>query len=111
MTSSNSQFNINSDIVSSTTQTPGRGIGQFIDRIEQRVFNYPKTILGLILLITLFFAWQIPAVKMYTDFADLLPQQHPYIELHNDIKESFGGANVIVVGVEVTDGDIFENQA
>ncbi|MDF2180561.1 MMPL family transporter [Neptuniibacter sp. CAU 1671] len=83
----------------------------WMHQFEKRVFEYPKTILSLILLATLFFAAQIPSVKMYSDFADLLPQTHPYIELHNEIKESFGGANVIIVGVEFTEHDIFDNDA
>lgn len=78
---------------------------------EEVVFNSPKVILSLILMATLFFAAQIPSVKIYSDFADLLPQTHPYIELHNEIKESFGGANVIIVGVEFTEHDIFNNEA
>ena len=83
----------------------------FLHSLDESVFRHPKTILGVILAITLFFASQIPGVKMYSDFADLLPQSHPYIELHNEIKSSFGGANVIIVGVEVEDGDIFTNEA
>jgi hypothetical protein len=82
----------------------------FLHDLDRRVFNHPKIILGLILVVTLFFATQIPAVKIYSDFADLLPQTHPYIELHNEIKESFGGANVIILGVEVEQGDIFGNE-
>jgi len=82
-----------------------------LHNIDERVFNHPKTILGLILAITVFFATQIPGVKMYSDFSDLLPQSHTYIELHNDIKESFGGANVVIVGVEIENGDIFSNDA
>jgi len=81
----------------------------WLHRLDGQVFRHPKIILGLILAATLFFAAQIPAVKIYSDFADLLPQTHPYIELHNEIKESFGGANVIIVGVESTKGDIFTN--
>ncbi|WP_026244455.1 efflux RND transporter permease subunit [Dasania marina] len=80
-------------------------------KFEMVVFNHPKIILGAILLITVFFAWQIPSVKMYSDFSDLLPQEHSYIELHNEIKESFGGANVIIVGVEVEHGTVFTNSA
>ncbi|MBR9912786.1 MAG: MMPL family transporter [Gammaproteobacteria bacterium] len=83
----------------------------FLHNLDESVFRHPKLILSLILLVTLFFAAQIPGVKMYSDFSDLLPQEHTYIELHNEIKESFGGANVIIVGVEVEQGDIFTNAA
>ncbi|GGK76506.1 hypothetical protein GCM10007941_28310 [Amphritea balenae] len=86
-------------------------ITHMLHNLDERIFHHPKVVLGLILAITLFFASQIPGVKMYSDFADLLPQEHTYIELHNEIKESFGGANVVIVGVEVENGDIFSNEA
>lgn len=78
--------------------------------LNNRIFAHPKTFLVMTLLITIFFATRIPMLKIYSDFADLLPQSHPYIKLHNEIKESFGGANVIIVGVEVEKGDIFSNE-
>lgn len=46
---------------------------------------------------------------MYSNFADLLPQEHPYIELHNEIRDTFGGANNIVMAITVEEGDIFTN--
>lgn len=79
-------------------------------KLELGVFRHPKAILGLILAATVYFGLQIPTLRMYSDFADLLPQSHPYIQLHNEIKDNFGGANVIIVGVEVEDGDIFSNE-
>ena len=82
----------------------------FFNRVEINLFANPKLVLMAIFAATLFFAWQIPSIKMYSDFADLLPQKHPYIELHNEIKDNFGGANVIIVGVEVEEGNIFSNE-
>jgi len=81
----------------------------FLKNIDDHIFAWPKSILGVLLAITVFFALQIPGVKMYSDFSDLLPQQHPYIKLHNAIRDTFGGANVVVVGVEVEKGTIFNN--
>jgi len=78
--------------------------------LDLAIFNHPRTVLSLVALITIFFATQIPGVRMYSDFADQLPQAHPYIQLHNEIKDTFGGANVIIVGVEVEEGDIFSNE-
>lgn len=83
----------------------------WLHQLEMSAFRHPKAILAAIVALTLFFAAQIPGVKMYSDFADLLPQTHPYIELHNRIKGSFGGANVIIIGVEVEQGSIFTNDA
>lgn len=78
--------------------------------IDDFLFARPKLSLALILLATVFFAMRIPGVRIYSDFADLLPQKHPYIQLHNQIRDVFGGANIVIVGVEVKDGTIFTNR-
>ncbi len=79
-------------------------------RFGNLLFDSRKIVLLIILLITMFFAAQIPAVRMLSDFADLLPQEHPYIKLHNSIRDTFGGANIIVLALEVKDGTIFTNE-
>ncbi len=84
-------------------------INQIFSSIQSYVFRHPRMYLSAVALATIFFALQIPALQLYSEFADLLPQTHPYIVLHNEIKDNFGGANVIVVGVEVKEGDIFSN--
>lgn len=80
-----------------------------LHQLGDAIFRFPKTVLLLLIALTLVFLSQIPGLRIYTDFANLLPQQHPYIQLHNSIKDSFGGANVLVVGVEFEDQDIFSN--
>jgi predicted RND superfamily exporter protein len=82
-------------------------INRFFSMIEVFVFYHPKTFLSAILLATVFFASRIPYLEMYSNFADLLPQEHPYIQLHNDVKDTFGGANNVVMAISVEDGDIF----
>ncbi|MBM2806721.1 MAG: putative exporters of the superfamily, partial [Deltaproteobacteria bacterium] len=64
-------------------------------------------ILAVIVLVTLFFSYLALRIEIYTAFADLLPKNHPYIQVHNQFWRTFGGANVVLISVEVTDGDIF----
>ena len=85
-------------------------VSHALHRMEEQVFRSPRIILGAILLVTVFFAWQIPALKMHSEFDDLLPQQHPFIKLHNEIRDSFGGASQIAVAIEVDKGTIFTNE-
>ncbi len=80
-----------------------------IHKIDRVIFASPKITLGIILAITLFFATRIPGVQIVSDFADLLPQEHPYIELHNEIRDVFGGANNVILALEVDEGTIFTN--
>jgi predicted RND superfamily exporter protein len=78
-------------------------------RFVEFTFKYPKGVLAIIAAVTLLFALQVPAVRIVSDFADLLPQDHAYIQLHNEIRDTFGGANNIIVAVEVEEGTIFTN--
>jgi predicted RND superfamily exporter protein len=95
--------------------TPCRGaemnnIQGFFPRFGNLLFDHRKLVLLIVMLITAWFAWHIPAVRMLSDFADLLPQEHPYIKLHNSIRDTFGGANIITMAVEVEEGTIFTNE-
>ena len=81
-----------------------------LHKIDRVIFAKPGVTLSIILAITAFFAFQIPGVQIVSDFADLLPQEHPYIELHNEIRDVFGGANNVIVSMEVEDGTLFTNE-
>jgi predicted RND superfamily exporter protein len=84
-------------------------ISNQLKKIDRLVFAFPKVTAGVILAITAFFAMQIPAVKMVSNFADLLPQGHEYIQTHNTLTETFGGANTVIVDIKVDEGTIFTN--
>lgn len=84
-------------------QTLKRRIAEFI--IGKRI-----AIIVLMFLLTIFFALKATRVEMFTEFADLLPQKHPYIKIHNRFQEEFGGANLITIVIEVKNGTIFEKK-
>ncbi|HEY3433344.1 MAG TPA: MMPL family transporter [Rhodocyclaceae bacterium] len=77
---------------------------------EEWLFSNPKIVLGLILAITFLFSLALPNLRIYSDFSDLLPQNHPYIKVYNRIKENFGGANMIIMAIEVEKGTIFNEE-
>lgn len=81
-----------------------------IHQLETKIFEHPRAILAVIFLLTALFAIKVPGVHIHSQFEDLLPQNHPYIQLHNEIRDSFGGASQIVVAIEVEQGDIFTNE-
>lgn len=86
------------------------GFSHLLERIVLLTWSRPRTVLLVIAAITIAFAVQVPAVRMVSDFSDLLPQKHPYIQLHNEIRDTFGGANNIIVAVSVDEGTIFSNE-
>lgn len=85
-------------------------IRNILNGLVERIWGYPRATLLVIAGVTAVFAWQVPTVRIVSDFADLLPQNHPYIQLHNEIRDTFGGANNIIVSVTVRDGTIFTDE-
>ena len=70
--------------------------------IEKRVLFFT-----IISVVTIFFIYRTGNIKVYTKFADLLPQGHEYIKVHNRIRAQFGGANTVNMVLQVREGDIF----
>ena len=71
------------------------------------VIRYRALVVAVILAATLFWAFQIAKLTIKTDFGALLPQTHPYIKIHKEFSKNFGGANNLVMLLEVKEGDIF----
>jgi len=60
-----------------------------------------------VVIATIFFSFQLEHPSIHTDFFDLYPPRHPYIQLYQKYREMFGSANVLVIAVEAKKGTIF----
>lgn len=78
-----------------------------MERISDYIIEKRTIFLVIITLISVFFIYRASQIKVYTIFADLLPQKNEYIEVYNDIRARFGGANTITMVLQVRNGDIF----
>jgi predicted RND superfamily exporter protein len=58
-----------------------------IRTISKLIISHRYLLLGIIVLVTLFFLWQIGKITIESRFSDLLPQNHPYIKIHNKYKD------------------------
>jgi hypothetical protein len=47
--------------------------------------------------------------RVFTNFFDLYPPKHPYIQLYQQYRNMFGTANTVLVVVEVKNGTIFDD--
>jgi len=77
---------------------------------SELVIRYRTFVTAVIFVATLFWAFQMKDLTINTDFGALLPQTHPYIKIHNEFSKLFGGANIVVMVLEVKEGTIY-NQA
>jgi predicted RND superfamily exporter protein len=58
--------------------------------------------------ITAAFIAMIPRVKVESPLIDLFPSDHEFVETYKEFQDVFGGANTVIMAVEVKDGDIFD---
>lgn len=66
--------------------------------------NHPLMVIGLVVLISAFFAFQLTDIRIDTDPENMLPEDEP-VRLFNDaVKEDFGISDFIAVGVVREDG-------
>ena len=76
-------------------------------RLGEWLIDHRKIVAGMTYVFTAvmaFFAFQL---EMFTEFTDLLPYRHPFVETHSKYANQFGGANNITIMVEVKDGTVF----
>jgi len=80
---------------------------RMIERISAWCIRARVAVVVLIALLTAFFAFSAIHIPFETQFDDLMPQKHPYIKVHQEFKQSFGGSNMASIMLKVKDGDIF----
>jgi len=76
-------------------------------RLSEGISKNARWIVIGMLFITVVFAYFGRSVEVCTNFADLFPQGHEYLNYYNKFKKDFGSANVIFVSLQVKEGTIF----
>ncbi|MDX2166998.1 MAG: MMPL family transporter [Deltaproteobacteria bacterium] len=75
--------------------------------LGDKLIDYRHPVSIVVILVTALFAFWAFQLRLVTSFGDLLPQDHEYIKIHNRFSGTFGGANNIMIMIEVKDGTIF----
>ena len=78
-----------------------------ISFLENLIFRNRRLVVVLFILLTIFMAYQASNLKIDAGFAKLLPLKHPYMQTYLEYRDSFGGANRVVIAIRAKDGDIF----
>jgi predicted RND superfamily exporter protein len=61
---------------------------------------------------TLFFVWYTAnRLTIFTNFFDLYPPHHPYIQVYTKYRDMFGTSNVLLMAIEVQKGTLFDDPA
>ena len=81
---------------------------KYIEKYLYFLLRYRVPVGLLVLGMTGFFVWfTVFHLKIYTNFLDLYPPNHPYIQVYTKYRHTFGTSNVLLMTVEATDGDVF----
>lgn len=72
--------------------------------------KHRKAVIVTMAVMTLFFLTQIFRIEMFTQFLDLFPKDHPYVQVHQKYAKYFGGAYQATLVVEVQKGDVFNTE-
>ncbi len=78
--------------------------------IEPLIYARRKLTMGLLLLITAFFAYEASKIQPDAGFDKSIPLKHPYMQVYKQYQEEFGGANTILVALMQKDGDIYNSK-
>jgi predicted RND superfamily exporter protein len=75
--------------------------------LGERLIDYRLPVSIVVLALTGWFAYHAFQLRLATSFGDLLPQSHPFVQIHNKYAGTFGGANNIQLMVESKNESIF----
>ena len=78
-----------------------------MDRFAQRLIAHRRWVIGGVLVISVVLGSFASQLRLDFRYADLLPQDHPFIQTHNRYHRNFSEANVLTVMVEAREGTIF----
>jgi uncharacterized protein len=73
------------------------------------LIKFRLIVLILMGLVTAFFVTQIFQMEMFTQFLDLFPYNHPYVQIHKRYAKYFGGAYQATLMLEVKEGGKYKD--
>jgi predicted RND superfamily exporter protein len=59
---------------------------------------------------TIFFAYHALQLQVFSQFIDLLPRNHPFIQIYEKYNRQFGSANVVIAAIVAKQGTIYDER-
>lgn len=83
-------------------------VHHFVNGLSWLLFNHRVVMLILFAVITVGLAWSSSRLRLDPGFSKMIPLQHPYMRTFTQYKDTFGGANRIVVALMRKHGNIYQ---
>jgi predicted RND superfamily exporter protein len=81
-----------------------------VDHVFDVLIRHRKLVVLFVLAVTAVMGYLASQIEVRTIFSDLLPKNHPYVEVNQRFKSTFGGSNMVSIMLEVKQGDIFDQK-
>jgi predicted RND superfamily exporter protein len=78
-----------------------------IGKLENLIFGRRRLVIVLFVIMTLFMGYNASKLRIDAGFAKMLPLKHEYMKTYVQYRDSYGGANRVLIAVRARDGDIF----
>ncbi|MBF5055698.1 transporter [Alcanivorax sp. 521-1] len=82
-------------------------MSRFAIGLSELCIRHRRLVVALILGITVLMSLVLLRIDVRTVFSDMVPKGHPYVEVHEQYKETFGGSNQVTIVVKSEQGEIF----
>ncbi|MCM8781302.1 MAG: MMPL family transporter, partial [Candidatus Omnitrophica bacterium] len=79
---------------------------RFVEWFSHGLIRYRFGFLGLCVIVSAFFVYQLKDLSFKTNLGDFYPLKHPYLKIQKQLNEIFGGLNQVSIAIEVKDGTI-----
>ena len=77
-------------------------------RFGQWILRWRFIVLAVVGALTAFFGYYAAQTQLVTSFGDLLPQNHPFIQIAHKYDQYFGSVNNVTIMVEAREGTIYD---
>lgn len=81
---------------------------KFTNSIAKVLLNRPKTVTSLVLILSIFFCWQLKDFALSAGTNQLMLENDPDLEVYNNVREEFGTDEYVIVSFRFPDGTVFD---
>lgn len=82
----------------------------YLYHLGEQLIRHRQLVVIAVTIVTLIFAAFAARLQLISRFDEQLPQNHPFIKVHTEYAPTFGGANTIMIMLEVQQGTIFTQE-
>src|SRR5258705_12758933 len=80
----------------------------FAIRFSRFFIKYRGVNLAIIGGLTIFCLYHALQLQIFSQFIDLLPRNHPFIQVYERYNRQFGSANVVVAAIVANNGTVYD---